>query len=63
MSLSKSVPHKERTGKVIGFQEGLFVQLTTSVLNTNWYCPSSPTLNNSKNGYALAIQEKNLKKW
>jgi len=50
MSLSKSVPHEERTGKVIGFQEGLFVQLTTSVLNTNWYCPSSPTLNNSKNG-------------
>lgn len=50
MSLSKSVPHKERTGKVIGFQVGLFVQLTTSVLYTNWYCPSSPTLNNSKNG-------------
>lgn len=50
MSLSKSVPHNDRTGKVIGFQVGLSVQLATSVLYTNWYCPSSPTLYNSKNG-------------
>jgi len=32
MSLSKSVPHNERIGRVIGFQVGWFVQLTTSVL-------------------------------
>jgi len=35
MSLSKSVPHNERTGKVIGFQVGLLVQSATSVLYTN----------------------------